>query len=74
MTEKEFIRIESRFKKEELPEELVNIVKLKIGFKRAFVLGLIKYMEKLLEDKPEDCKKRELEKAIHYLKSNFGFL
>jgi len=45
MTEKEFIRIESRFKKEELPGELVNIVKLKIGFKKAFVLGLIKYME-----------------------------
>ena len=34
MTEKKFIRIESRFKKEELPGELVNIVKLKIGFKK----------------------------------------
>jgi len=37
MTEKEFIRIESRFKKEELPGELVNIVKLKIGFKKALI-------------------------------------
>ena len=74
MGEKELIRIESRFKKEELPGELINIIKLKIGFKKAFVLGMIKYLEGLLENTQEKCERKELERAIHFLKSNFGFL
>ena len=73
MVEKGLIRIESRFKKEELPEEIINVIKLKIGLKRAFVLGVITYIEQKL-DKMEDCEKREAIKLIQYLKSNFGFL
>ncbi len=69
-----FIKVEARFKKGEINEAIINIIKVKMKLKDTFLLGVLKFLENEMNKEDDNIKKREIEKQIKEIKRCLGIL
>jgi len=69
----EWIRIEAKFRKGEIDETLLNMVKIKIGLKNTFLFGVLKFLEESISQE-DNAKKKVIEKKIREIKRSLGII
>jgi|Deesub1362A_J573_1020465.scaffolds.fasta_scaffold01023_5 hypothetical protein len=70
----DYIKIEARFKKGEIDEAIINIIKVKMKLKDAFLLGVLKFLENEMSKEDDKVKRKMIEKRIAEIKRCLGIL
>jgi len=71
---KEWIRIETAIKKGEIDDAIIGIIKLKVGMKNVFLLGILHFLEDEIKEEKDESKKKEIDRHIKKIKKSLGML
>jgi len=71
---KEWIRIETAIKKGEIDDAIIGIIKLKVGMKNVFLLGILHFLEDEIKEEKDESKKKEIDRHIQKIKKSLGML